>query len=174
MSLDQLMWSLKAKKSVSALCHTFIHSWLMWFLTLSISLQVNKIMYKSVTLNACVRKTVSYPLSLLPDPDALQQVIDDLGSVFAAVRGTTDVGNFIWTSPVIYKTQTFTSWMYCSCKILRQQMWKMYRMQPKLSQAPTLFELYPNSSIILDFFDHLSVAPNDHTDWVSRYRDLSG
>lgn len=46
---------------------------------------------------------VSYPLSLLPDPDAQQKVIDDLGSMFAVVRGTADVGNFIWTSPIICK-----------------------------------------------------------------------
>jgi len=44
-----------------------------------------------------------YPLSLLPDPDALQQVVDDLCSVLAAVRRTTDVGNLIWTSPIICK-----------------------------------------------------------------------
>lgn len=44
---------------------------------------------------------VSYPLSLLPDPDALQKVTDYLGSMFAVVWGTADVGNFIWTSPII-------------------------------------------------------------------------
>lgn len=44
-----------------------------------------------------------YPLSLLPDPDALQQLVDDLGGVLAAIRGAADVGDFLWTSPVVCK-----------------------------------------------------------------------
>lgn len=51
--------------------------------------------------DGCVRNSDPYPLSLLPDPDALQQVVDDLGSMLAAVRGATDVGNLIWAAPVI-------------------------------------------------------------------------
>ncbi len=43
-------------------------------------------------------------------------------------------------------------------------MWKMHYYNIKSLQGPTLFELYPHSSIILDFLDHLSIAPNDHTD----------
>lgn len=44
----------------------------------------------------------------------------------------------------------------------------------KSPDASTLFELYPNSGIILDFLDHLSVAADDHTNRVSWYRDLIG
>lgn len=73
-------------------------------------------------------RTRGSPLSLLPNADALQQVVDDLGGVLAAVRRTTDVGDLIWTGPVI------------------------------------LLELYPNSSIILNFLDHLSVASDDDAD----------
>ena len=49
----------------------------------------------------CICESDPYPLSLLPDPNALQQVVYDLGCMFAAVRGSADVGNLIWTSPVI-------------------------------------------------------------------------
>ena len=55
--------------------------------------------------HACVKQRAPYPLSLLPDPDALQQVVDDLGGVLAAFRGTTDVGDLIWASPIICKKQ---------------------------------------------------------------------
>ena len=51
-------------------------------------------------------------------------------------------------------------------------MWKTYKCNQS-SQGPTLFKLYPNSSIILDLLDHLSIAPYDHADWVSRYWDLT-
>lgn len=40
------------------------------------------------------------------------------------------------------------------------------------SERPTLFELYPDSGIILNFLDHLSIASNDHTHRVSWYWDL--
>ena len=42
-------------------------------------------------------------------------------------------------------------------------MWKTYKCSQS-SQGPTLFELYPNPSIILDLLDHLSITPNDHAD----------
>lgn len=43
-----------------------------------------------------------------------------------------------------------------------------------IMEVITLLELYPHAGVILDFLDHLSVSPDDHTHRVSRYGDLCG
>lgn len=97
-------------------------------------------------------------MSLLPDPDALQQVIDDLGGVLTALGGTAYVGDLIRTGPIIWNRHLIhMNQSFVTLAGTTEE-------ESDVNRGITLLELYPDSGVILDFLDHLPIASYDHTD----------
>lgn len=105
---------------------------------------------------------ITHPSSFLSYSDALQEVVDDTGGVFAAVRRTHYMSDFIWTGTVIYRDgrNSYTLSYYKTLSWTR-------------AQKQTWFKLYPHTSIILNLLDHLTTSANHNAHRVTWNGHLS-